>query len=430
MRIALFRCCVLLLYCWPFLAVYAADEYSFDLSAYEKRPYEFNGYAEYRWEHLRYSTDAALYQLNFYGLPQRESLNRNNIAAQLEGRYRTDSLTFYARALPSAYSDALNSDSQFDIHEANVMWQWRPGMSFDAGKKLMKWGKGYAWNPVGFIERPKDPNEPDLGREGYTVLAADIIASNVGVFQTIAFTPVFLPVYNDVNSDYGETGHTNVAGKLYMLYRDTDIDLMFLAKGSRSARIGADFSRNISTNFEVHAEWAFINNNPLSFINNVGVLETRTEDTHSWLLGLRYLSEKETTTILEYYRNEAGYSEDETRWFYQSVDNAVSTSNSSVIKSLRSIAKTSYGSPTVMQNYVYLRVSQKDPFDILYVVPAATVIYNVDDHSYNVSPELAYTGITNLELRAKLNLLRGDNFSEFGEKQNVSKLEFRVRYFF
>ena len=433
-RRSVLLCCLWLLCLWGSSEAFAAEEYSFDLSGYEKRPYEFNGYAELRWEQLRFNTDAALYKINFFDQPARETLNRSNAAVQLEGRYRKGNLTFYARVLPSAYSDALNSDSQFDTHELNAMWQVKPGLSLDAGKKLMKWGKGYAWNPVGFIERPKDPNEPDLGREGYVILGADLITTHSGPLQTIAFTPVLLPVYDNVNEDYsetnGETNHLNLAGKLYLLYNDTDIDLLFLAKGSRTARVGADFSRNISTNFEVHGEWAFINDDPQQFINSSGVLDTRTRDARRWLLGMRYLTETETTYILEYYRNDAGFSEDETKWFYQRVDAAYMAGDTSALKQLRSVAKNIYAAPTMMQDYLYLRAMQKDPFDILYVTPALTLIYNLDDRSYNASPELVYTGISNLELRAKLNFLHGGRLTEFGEKQNDSRLELRVRYFF
>jgi hypothetical protein len=31
----------------------------------------------------------------------------------------------------------------------------------DAGKKVVKWGKGYAWNPVAFVDRPKNPEDPE-----------------------------------------------------------------------------------------------------------------------------------------------------------------------------------------------------------------------------------------------------------------------------
>jgi hypothetical protein len=83
-----------------------------------------------------------------------------------------------------------------------------------------------------------------------------------------------------------------------------------------------------------------------------------------------------------------------------------------------------------MRDYLYARVSRKEPFDILYFTPAATSIINLNDGSFSLSPELLYTGITNLELRLKVTVLEGGRFSEFGEKQNNYRLELRARYFF
>jgi hypothetical protein len=52
---------------------------------------------------------------------------------------------------------------------------------------------------------------------------------------------------------------------------------------------------------------------------------------------------------------------------------------------------------------------------------------NMDDRSLSVSPELLYTAFTNLELRLKGTFLVGDEFSEFGEKQNDYRIELRAR---
>ena len=59
------------------------------------------------------------------------------------------------------------------------------------------------------------------------------------------------------------------------------------------------------------------------------------------------------------------------------------------------------------KNYLYLRVSQKEPFDILYFTPAVTFIANVDDKSFSITPEVVYTGITNLELRLTTGFIAG-----------------------
>ena len=79
---------------------------------------------------------------------------------------------------------------------------------------------------------------------------------------------------------------------------------------------------------------------------------------------------------------------------------------------------------------MYLRVTQKEPFDILYLTPSITCIYNINDISYSLSPEILYTGITNLELRLKAGFLTGPDNSEFGEKLNDYRIELRIRYYF
>ena len=65
---------------------------------------------------------------------------------------------------------------------------------------------------------------------------------------------------------------------------------------------------------------------------------------------------------------------------------------------------------------LYLKINQKEPFDILYFTPGFISILNLDDRSYSISPEMQYTGFTNWELRLRLTFLQGGNHSEFGEK--------------
>jgi hypothetical protein len=94
------------------------------------------------------------------------------------------------------------------------------------------------------------------------------------------------------------------------------------------------------------------------------------------------------------------------------------------------LTEGNYGRINPMRDYLYLRISQKEPFDILYFTPSITWIFNVNDKSFSLSPELLYTGITNLELRLKAALITGERLSEYGEKQNDYRIEFRARYYF
>ena len=83
-----------------------------------------------------------------------------------------------------------------------------------------------------------------------------------------------------------------------------------------------------------------------------------------------------------------------------------------------------------MENYLFLRVIQKDAFGILYFLPAVTVIANLSDGSASLVPEVTYKGFTNFELRLKAFILAGKSGEEFGEKPNSFRLELRAQYFF
>ena len=171
-----------------------------------------------------------------------------------------------------------------------------------------------------------------------------------------------------------------------------------------------------------------------SFIASDGSTHQTVYDATSWLLGLRYLTEKDTTYILECYRNGTGFAEQETREYFTFIHNAydayLSTGNDALLQKAAMVTDKSCGKPNTGREYLYLRVSQKDPFDILYWTPAVTAIVNAEDRSYSLSPEIAYTGITNLELRLKTMVLAGERLSEFGEKPYGYRMEMRARYYF
>jgi len=406
-----------------------AEEFSFDASEFEKKPLELGGYLQLKQEALSLNRGAAFYRLGFFNLPQRESLDRTTATLQLAGKLRQGTGTFDFRLNGNLQRDQLGEDRDGRIFEAAYSMRPDPGLTLEAGKRAMRWGKGYAWNPIGFVERAKDPNDPELAREGFVMAGADWISSPGGALQTIALTPVLLPVSGDVNGDFGSRGHLNPAAKLYLLYRDTDIDLAWQGKGSRPARFGIDFSRNLASNFEIHGEWARILAFSRPVTDGAGRVANETGNATSYLLGTRYLTAGDTTYIAEYYRNGTGYSEGESRQFYQLVDTAFATGDGALVQKALSL-QTSYGRPNAGRSYLYFRAQQKDALGIVYFQTAITAMMNWQDRSYQVTPELLYTGVKNLDLRLRLFLLHGGASTDFGEKQNSRKLEFYARYYF
>jgi hypothetical protein len=415
-------------------AAQAADEYSFDASQFEKKPFELGGYLQLKQEHFSLNRSAAFYKLGFFGQPQRQTLDRTTGTLQLAGRLREGDGTFDFRTNSDVQRDQLAHDRDNGIFEAAYAFRPTPGLSMEAGKRSLKWGKGYAWNPIGFVERPKDPNDPTLAREGFVMADADWISSPGGNLQTIAFTPVLVPASSDVNGDFGSPGHLNPAAKLYLLYRDTDIDFAWQGKGSRPARFGFDFARNLASNLEIHGEWARIQQSPRPVTDSAGLVTTEVANATSYLLGARYLTASDTTYIVEWYRNGTGYSEREARQFYDFVDTAFTqfqqTGNGALVQKALSLSQGGYGRPNPGKDYLYFRAQAKDALGIVYFSPAITAMINLQDRSWQLTPEVLYTGIKNLELRARVFLLHGAGGTDFGEKQVSRKLEIYARYYF
>jgi len=328
----------------------------------------------------------------------------------------------------------LGWSEETTLYEGYMSLRPSSTFNFNIGKKTLKWGKGYAWNPVAFLDRPKDSEDPELAREGFVVVSADYIKSFDGPLKTFSFTPVLMPVYDHINDDFGKTNRLNFAGKMYFLLYDTDIDLIFLTSGSKTTRYGMDFSKNITSNFEIHGELALINDYKKRFINSDGTVFNKEYDATSYLLGLRYLTKSDTTYIFEFFHDATGFAESEMRDYYSFIDKSYDTyltsGDDSLLKKASNVAGGNYNRKNPMRDYLYLRVSQKEPFDILYFTPSLTGIFNINDKSFSIGPELLYTGIKNLELRLKTTFLVGDSYTEFGEKQNDCRIELRVRYYF
>ena len=157
-------------------------------------------------------------------------------------------------------------------------------------------------------------------------------------------------------------------------------------------------------------------------------------DATSFLLGTRVLTTSDTTFIFEYYRNGTGFTEEEMKNFFGFVNDAyqtyVMTGADAALQRASTLFDGNYGRVNPMRDYLYLRIAQKEPFDILYFNPAITTILNLNDRSFTISPEIVYTRIKNLDLRLKASVITGSKDSEYGEKPFDYRLEFRAGYYF
>jgi len=418
---------------------FALSEYEFDLSEIEKeiekKPYYIGGFLEVRPVLFGLDRDSAFHKLRFFDQDEGSTLEQYNFGLRLEGSYQEGIASLYFRTDSLLRHDYQGWDGDIDLQEGYLSLKPGPRFTLDAGKKVVPWGKGYAFNPASFVSRPKDPDNPTEALEGYYVLTADLIKSfSRGPLKTLAFTPVILPVTESINDDFGKPDQINFAAKLYLLLWDTDLDLLFFTGESRTARYGFDFAGNINPNFEIHGELAWITDFDKKSIDSEGKLSIEESDILRFLFGIRYLTTNEITFIVEFFHNGGGINEDYGENFFEGVcrayDTFLDTCDSSQLDKAARLSQGALATAKPMRDYLYFRAGWKEPFDILYFTPAVTSIVNLTDQSLSITPELLYSPKTNLEFRLRSAFLTGDKNTEYGEKQNDYKVELRIRYYF
>lgn len=433
MRIGFCFFMVLVFFCVP---AAIAEEYDFTIPEAEKKPYEFGGRLEARYIYHRLNDDSARYKLNYYQDDPGADTHEWRGLMEFFGSYRKG--VFQANLLTHhEYVDSYQ-DEEWDneIYEGYVSLAPYPQLTLDAGKKLVLWGKGYAWNPAGFLNRPKDPDDPALNLEGRPLLGLDLIKSfSTGNLSNIGMTALLLPVIDDWgNEDLGEEGDLDAALKLYLLWYDTDLDFIYFDGPEQPRSFGFDFAKNLAENVEVHGELAFQEDVPHVVLDAFGNVRQTMEDQVSWLVGVRYLNAIDTTFIVEYYHNGGGYDRSELEDFFAyqeaAFDQWQATDNASVMQRAGQITRPYYQQRNFGEDYFYLKISQKEPFDILYFNPWAAAVVSLQDASFNLQPGMTWTPVTNLELNFRVGIPVGASQTEFGEKPDALRPEIWIRYYF
>jgi hypothetical protein len=401
----------------------------------ERKPYSAGGFLETRPAMVWLDTNAALFKLQSSSTDARGARTVQLYSrVQLDAAYRRGWFSAQTRTVVDAAYASEDWTGDATAYEAFLSIKPAPSLTVDVGKKTLKWGKGYLWNPAAFLDRAKSPEDPALALEGFMVLSTDYIRTFGGPLQVMSLTPVVVPVFGDLNEGFGEPGHVNVAGKLYLLFHDTDVDVMFLSGGSRPGRFGFDVSRNLRSNLEFHAEWTRLAHAVTSVLSPAGTLPSTERPATNLVVGLRYLTEGNTTFIADYFRNSAGYTSAQMATYFEFVERADASfttgGDDRLLALARRASEAGYGRMNPMRNYVYGRVTQPDAGGVLYLTCGASAIVNVDDGSYAILPEVQYKPTENLELRWLANIQRGGSRTEFGEKPADVRLELRARYHF
>lgn len=399
-----------------------ADSFQFD----SEPKLEWNGNLDVKYLMLNMNDKSSMYKLQFPGTNS-TLLSQYRLEPYINAEYRTSDIGFYLKTHAAYYN---SSETSFDVFEMYASYSLSFNLFVQAGKRVYNWGKGYAFNPVGFVNPLKDPENPELAKEGLLSANIEYIKSfSSDALQTLAMQFIVIPPEELINSKYGEVKNTDFAFRLYFLLWDTDIDLMMYYSRVNPKRFGFDFSRNIYENLEVHGEFSYNNSVPQYSIEQ-GIVKSEPVNEYSYLIGLRYLGKTNTTIIAEYYHSGAGLTKEEYKSYNYFLEYGFASGSQEIIKQALLNSQSYFRNNTLMRDYLYLKVSQPEPFDWLYFTPSLFTIYNLNDNSYQLSITLSYKPVTNIEFILWPSFLFGDDNSEFGSRQVKQKTEFWARVYF
>ncbi|MBF0238872.1 MAG: hypothetical protein HQM12_14300, partial [SAR324 cluster bacterium] len=382
------------------------DSYSFDMEEFTKKTWEWKGELSLAGISRILNPETALYPVKFEGTP--ENAQTGELKLVLESRWDWEWSRLYLIGEAWHAESSQEELTQERVFWRESYWEWAQAEPHRVtlGKQLIRWGTGYAFNPVAFLERPKSPDDPEAQREGLWLSQIILMTGAMAVgMQNSSLTLIYLPVRSDLNEDYvsvlsqdnRETeNHENIWGiKFYALIGATDLDLYWVNREQQQQQgWGIDFASNITSSLEWHGEYAH--------------LQQPDQTGEKSLLGLRYLTEQDVTWIVEMYHNSSGMTFQESVAQYQMIhkNNSLPQNQTSFSQSLL---------PSANRNYGYLKASIKEPFNWLYFNPSFALLNNLDDHSRILIIQAIYTPGTNWTHSLSGQWQPGGRLSQYGE---------------
>jgi len=405
-----------------------SQEYDFDIPLAEETRIELNGNLDAKWSMMQTRKSSPFFRLQFYDNSEKSDyLSQYRLDFYLDGIYRHKQVGFFMRTFYEYAKEEPLSPHFFELYGSLNL---SPRLSMNIGKRRFNWGKGYAFNPVGYVNAEKDPENPDLALAGKTSVYLNYNRSfKFNFLQNFSLGAILLPPEAEINQKFASADKIGAALKLYFLLKNIDIDLMTVLKKDKSQQMGLDLSTNLWENLEIHSEYSYAYNEIKHLIVDDLVSQYKI-DGGSYLLGLRYLNRFNTTLIAEYYHNNSGMSKSEFTSYINYLQNSIESDIPEMINSTKLNMSTHFRSKTLMQDYLYLKLIQPEPFSWLYTSISMFTIYNIDDKSFLFSPQLSFKPYTNCEVLIWPFLFFGGNDTEYGSKQFEKKIELWMRFYF
>ncbi len=210
----------------------------------------------------------------------------------------------------------------YSIRELSYDLSLTDNLDITAGKKILKWGTGYAFNPTGVVEPQRsasDPSDRLNQNEGRTLVAVNAFSGK----SSLTFVYV-----NDAKFESWKLheGEQDFALRAYTLLNGLDLSgILHYKKGDR-LEAGTNWSYVLGDNLELHGEFLAkrgssnlyhkiitMDNAEQIFTSDpyVQLFEHSSQIFYKLVVGGQYTFENGVNVAVEYYRNTEGLSKTE-----------------------------------------------------------------------------------------------------------------------
>ena len=205
----------------------------------------------------------------------------------------------------------------YSMRECAFDYSLSDELDLTIGKKILKWGTGYAFNPTGVVEPQRSPSDPSdrLGQnEGSKLVALNLFLGR---------SSITLVYVNDatIESWKWSFGTQEFAVRAYTFFNGLDLSLVGHYKESDRLEAGMNWSYVVGNSLELHGEFlgkkgssalyheiVATDNDQQIFSSNpyLPLYEHSSQIFYKLLLGGQFTFENGINIAIEYYRNTEG----------------------------------------------------------------------------------------------------------------------------
>lgn len=280
----------------------------------------------------------------------------------------------------------------FELNQAYIDLFLTESALLRMGRQKISWGSGFCWNPTNYLGSGKNRAEFMIDNSGVDAVDAEFNWGNT--LLVLAVKP---------QSNWHDTGK---AVKIGELVAGCDLSLSGFQQGDDRG-YGCNFVTSLGE-FIIYSEVAAKAGSHYFYIENHTEMERPADRYYlHGVFGINRIFAGNLSVMLEYYYNQKGWNDQEAENFFNYLDSltgdqiaALTERKSALLADLR-------------RNYLFLTIRKAGLFDDDLTI-SGRVLWNIDDHSYQLTPVLQYDLRRNIYIALNANLNFGGERTEFG----------------